>query len=80
MLLAGLSSWIAASNKMCQEVEYKVDKLVLGTGCGSGLLTKRRSDNTNMVITNYAIMLSKWCDNKCVHPKPTCLLPEQLRW
>lgn len=73
MLSAGLSSWIAASNKMCREVEYKADEPVLATGCGSGPLTMRRSDNTTMVITNYAAELSKRCGNDCTHTEPTCL-------
>lgn len=73
MLSAGLSTWTAASRKMCQEVEYEAPADETASGCGKGPLPMKRSDNsTIMVMPRSVERVEKRCDEDCVHPMPEC--------
>lgn len=72
MLSAGLSTWTAASGKMCQEVEYESEEDLTGVGCGKGPLPMKRSDNTTIMVTPRSVeRIEKRCVD-CDNPLPMC--------
>jgi len=72
MLSAGLSTWTAASGKMCKEVEYEAEEDLTGSGCGKGPLPMKRRDNTTMMIMPRSVeRVEKRCED-CDRPPATC--------